>query len=155
MVDLSPVAILQVAGLIVAIVVGLFALVFYLKKRPSLRVEFGGKAYQPGPDDPIPPRDYGPWNRVSIRITNLGDLPAKDVKLEVLQEATLNRGGIDEVEIYWVEQERDMGSLGSGESKDWSITVLELPGFVVRWFHKSILFRKSGEKTLELPSYLF
>ena len=154
MVDLSPVAILQIAGLIVAIVVGLFALVFYLKKRPSLRVEFGGKAYQPGPDDPIPPRDYGPWNSVSIRITNLGDLPAKDIKLEVVQETTRNKGGIDEVETYWRE-EREMESLGSRESKDWSITVLERPGFVVRWSHKSILFRRRGERTLELPSYLF
>ncbi len=155
MASLSLLEIFSFAGATAAVIAAVVAIVVLVKRAPSLRIETGGKPYDLDPEHEIPPEDYGPWVKWSIRITNVGGLTARELKLRVVQEGTVHDSRFGETEVYWNAQRRKIESLAPRESKDWTVAVVEFAGLVVQWSHRSILFRKSGETFVPLPWYVF
>jgi hypothetical protein len=101
------------------------------------------------PDHPLPTHEWGPYTLRSIRIVNGGGLTARDVSLTLLQSGTVGDMA-GEYDIEWKDHVGSADALGAGESKAWTLVVLDnVPQFTIEMAYKSILFTRKSKRTFD------
>jgi hypothetical protein len=117
-------------------------------RRPHLRNELGAGAKAVSmPDSPLPDPEWGPYTPRTIHTVNAGGLTARDISARLIQSGTVE-DMTGEHEIKWEHQAGTVDALGVGESKDWTLIVLDvIPQFTVEISYKSILLTRVWKRT--------